>query len=170
MKFKGSVTVFVMILFGLIIGTYLMGFTTPIMNFVGQEILEDEQFEEQYDDEDPITPEDAPIQSLDEPLSLEVVLVKIRDSIFSVQGLAFLGLTAAFAIIAGLIGANYIGQSLVAITIPCFLLFIIANLFFFPTQVLTQTGGVPTEISFLMTIIFNVLLLLAVTSFISGRN
>jgi hypothetical protein len=106
--------------------------------------------------------------NVDESLSAQDILGAIRNSVFA--NLWFLGLTAGFAIVAGVFGANYIGQSLVSITIPAFILFIIANVLFFPVMSYSEAEGLPIEINFIMVIVFNVILLLAIISFISWRD
>ncbi len=152
MKLKGSVTVFALILLGLIIGMYLFGFTSPLLQYADTEVLG----QEGGLDESEYTAGD--------------LLGHIRDTIFSGEGMAMIGISLAGAIFTGLAGVGYIGQSILNITIPAFILTLVANIMFFPVMGTSEAEGLPTEISGLLFIIFNVLLILTMISFIMGRD
>ena len=152
MKLKGSVTVFAMILLGLIIGMYLFGFTSPLLQYADTEILGEEGGlgESEYTAGD--------------------LLNHIKDTIFSDTGFAIMGISVVGAVVTGLAGVGYIGQSILNITIPAFILSLVANIMFFPVMGTTEAEGLPTEISGLLFIVFNVLLILTMISFIMGRD
>jgi len=152
MKLKGSVTVFAMILLGLIIGMYLFGFTSPLFQYANTEILGQEGglSESEYTAGD--------------------LLKHITDTMFSGTGFAIMGISIVGAVVTGLAGVGYIGQSILNISIPAFLLTMIANIMFFPVMSTSEAEGLPTEISLLLFIVFNVLLILTMISFIMGRD
>ena len=152
MKIKGSVTVFAMILLGLIIGMYLFGFTSPLFQYANNEILGESGglSEGEYNAGD--------------------LLNHITDTMFSETGFAIMGISIAGAVVTGLAGVGYIGQSILSITIPAFILSMVANIMFFPVMSTTEAEGLPTEISILLFIVFNVLLILTMISFIMGRD
>ncbi len=156
MKMKGSVTVFAMILLGLIIGMYLFGFTSPILQYASTEVLGENEDVESLEDVKPYTAGD--------------LLEDIRQSVFSEIGLAFMGLSLAGAVITGFAGAGYIGQSILFIAIPVFILNMICNIMFFPVFTTTGAEGLPFEVNVLLVIVFNVLLILTTISFVMGRD
>lgn len=156
MKLKGSVTVFAMILLGLIIGMYLFGFTSPIVQYVSTEVLGENQDVDALEDVKPYSAGD--------------LLRDIKDSVFSEIGLAFMGLSLAGAFLTGLAGAGYIGQSILSITIPVFILNMVANIMFFPVMYTTGAEGLPFEVNALLIVVFNVLLILTTISFVMGRD
>ena len=156
MKLKGSVTVFAMILLGLIIGMYLFGFTSPIVQYVSTEVLGENQDVDALEDVKPYSAGD--------------LLKDIRESIFSEIGLAFMGLSLAGALITGFAGAGYIGQSILSIALPVFILNMIANIMFFPVMYTTEAEGLPFEVNALLIVVFNVLLILTTISFVMGRD
>jgi len=156
MKLKGSVTVFALILLGLIIGMYLFGFVSPIVQYVSTEVLGENEDVEALEDV--------------EPYSAGDLLEDIRQSVFSDIGLAFMGLSLAGAIITGFAGAGYIGQSILSIAIPVFILNMVANIMFFPVMTTTEAEGLPFEVNILLVIVFNTLLILTTISFVMGRD
>lgn len=164
MKLKGSVTVFVLLILGLIIGMYLVGFTPPIYDFIAtdvisQDIDDDGNFSGNY--------------SVNESFTGESFLNAIAGAIFSPLGLAFLGIAVGYALLTGLISGGASGAvsaSILTYMIPAFIIFLVANIFFFPILPYAQAEGLPSEISLMMMVIFNTLLLLAIVSFITGRD
>lgn len=152
MELKGSVTVFAMILLGLIIGMYLFGFTSPLLSYASTEILGQEG-------------------GLDNSeYSAGDLLQYIIDNMFSSGGFALMGISLVGGIVTGLAGAGYIGQSILNITIPAFILTMISNIMFFPVMGQAETGGLPLQVSLILVLVFNVLLILTMISFIMGRD
>jgi len=152
MKLKGSVTVFAMILLGLIIGMYLFGFTSPLWQYANSEILGEEG------------------GLADGEYTAGDLLKYITETMFSTGGLAIMGISVIGAVVTGVAGVGYIGQSILNITIPAFMLTLISNIMFFPVIGDTKIQGLPTEVSGLLFIVFNVLLILTMISFIMGRE
>lgn len=161
-KVKGSVTVFAMILLGLMIGMYLFGFSSPIISYVSTEVLDQNSGGEE------VTAENLDEQVV--PYSAGKLLEDIRDQIFSEIGLAFMGLSLAGALITGFAGAGYIGQSILNIAIPVFILNMICNIMFYPVANTSGAEGLPPEINILLVIVFNVLMILTTISFVMGRD
>lgn len=154
---KGSVTVFVLMILGLIIGLYIVGFQAPIVGFVETNVLSQESG----------ASDDIKIN---ESFTAGTFLNATKNAIFSDTGKAFLGITLIFSVITGVLGAGAIGASIITFMIPAFLLFIVANIFFFPVMSDVQAHGLPFPLDMLILIIFNVLLLLAILSFITGKD
>ena len=156
MQLKGSVTVFAMILLGLIIGMYLFGFVSPIVQYVSTEVLGENEDVDSLENVEPYTAGD--------------LIKDLSNRVASPDGLAFMGLSLAGAFLTGIAGAGYIGQSILSITIPAFIFSLIANIMFFPVMYTTEAEGLPTEVNILLVIVFNVLLVLTMISFIMGRD
>lgn len=165
MKLKGSVTVFVMLILGLIIGMYLMGFQAPIVQYVETNVMHGE--DQGYGQG---TGNESELVNVSE-LSAGDLLKDIAESIVSPIGLAFIGATLAITIGLGLLGQGNLGTSILQVTIPAFILFIVANVFFFPVVGYVSAEGqqIP-QINFLLTLIFNALLMLTIVSFVMGRD
>jgi len=156
MKLKGSVTVFAMILLGLIIGMYMFGFTSPIVSYVSTEVLN------QNGDVDVL----VDVQ----PYSAGDLVRDMIGRIASPDGLAIMGLSITGAFLSGIAGAGFIGQSILTVTIPAFIFSMIANIMFFPIVGDTKIHGLPFELNILLLVIFNALLILTMISFIMGRE
>jgi len=153
---KASVTVYVIIMLGLIIGMFLMGYHSPMSEFVANDIF---------------TTDNEGNQKINDSLNMSIVFDKIVHMLTSPEGLTMLGITIGFAILATFApGIGYASGSILSVLIPAFLLFLFANIFFFP--VISEPGreGLPEPLSLLLTIVFNVLLLLAIMQFITGRE
>ena len=152
---QGSVTVFVMIIVGLTVGMYLMGYESIMVN-----IMRDKEGT-------------LDVGSVD----INTLRDRFIDAMTSPMGISALGLGALFAVLAGigLGGMQYIAGTILGYAIPIFLLFLIANIFAFP--ILTESSvqeGLPdigaVSLSLLLTLVFNVLLMLAILSFATGRD
>ena len=153
---KASVTVYVLLMLGLIIGMYLMGYHSPMTAFVANDVF---------------TTDDSGEYTINEELNMTVVFDKLVNILTSEDGLAMLGISVGMAFLVVLIpGLGQAVGSIFSVLIPAFLLFFFSNIFFFP--VISEPGrhGLPEPLSLLLSIIFNVLLLLAILSFISGRE
>lgn len=153
---KASVTVYVIIMLGLIIGMFLMGYHSPMTDFVANDVF---------------TTDESGQYTIDESLNMSIVFDKLVSLLTSAEGLTMLGISVGFAFLAMLSpGLGYASGSILSVLIPAFLLFFFSNIFFFP--VLSEPGrhGLPEPLSLLLTIVFNVLLLLAILQFISGRE
>lgn len=149
MTLKGSVTVFVLIMLGLVIGLYLFGYRP-----IGIAL---------FDDTDITT------------ITATEILTRLKDIITSPLGLTTLGITLSFTLITRAVGgagtAGYIVGSLLPYLIVTMIVFAFANIFFFPVIGQEEMElHTPTTIYLLLTVIFNTLLLLTIVSFVSGRD
>jgi len=152
--FKGSVTVFIMILVGFIIGMYLMGYTPVASRFIGT---------------DPFGQDgDGSIQNLD----ANTIFNNIKGTLLSPFGISVLGFALLFGSLSALGGSSigYASGSILAFMLPALLLFMVANLFFFPVVDEASAMGLPNPLNFLLMIVYNVLLLLTILTFVSGRE
>jgi len=158
MKLKGSITVFVLILLGFIIGLYLMGFSSPFIS----------QFMDESGDE----------LSEDYDTSASNIVKEIFESIakmFSKDSIGTLGLIVGFSLLTGFIpvaggGMSYTIGSLVRYLVPALLLYTIVNLFFFPVVPHAEAQGLDWRISMLLSVILNALMFLTIFEFITGKD
>lgn len=149
---KGSTTVFVLILLGLAIGMYLMGYSSIAMQYFSQNII--------VDGSQDVT--------MEEQFTIDKFLTDLKDAILSPFGLAALALIGIGSLVS-LGGVGYASQSILTYLIPILLLFFIANIFFFPLPSL-EAENLPMEIGLLVMVIYNALLILMILDFISGRQ
>lgn len=155
-SFKGSVTVMVFIMLGLVIGMYLLGFSSPMFRLVAEEVF---------------VTDDEGTQKINEDIDIGNMLTGIKDSLMSTAGLMFFGFSIGMAFLTALApGMGYASGSILSVMIPAFLLFLFANIFFFPVTSAPAREGLPFELSMILTVIFNALLLLTVLTFITGRE
>lgn len=153
---KASVTVYVLLILGLIIGMFLMGYHSPMTEFVANDVF---------------TTDDSGQYTIDESLNMSIVFDKIVKMFTSKEGIMMMGISLGFAFFAVLLpGLGQAGGSILSVLIPAFLLFMFSNIFFFPVIGEPGRHGLPEPLSFLLSILFNVLLLLAILTFISGRE
>jgi len=140
-----KVDVYVMIMVGLAIGMYFVGYTSPLLAWAsGENGLED--------------------------ISLSTLLDNMKNAILSPLGIATLGIIGGFAIlpmIGG--GASYSTGSILAFFIPVLLIYAIANFLFFPIVPYAQAEIGFQPLSLLVTVIFNLMLTLTILEFVSGR-
>lgn len=151
MKMKGSVTVFVLIMLGLVIGMYLMGYSPLMLQFLGKDVLQGE---------------DASI----EEITANDIFINIKDTLFSSFGLLTLGTALGFGLLTGLAGIGYASGSILSILLPTLLLFAFSNLFFFPIVSFADAEGLPFPLNLILLIIYNILLMLTILTFITGRD
>lgn len=154
MGFRGSVTVFIMILVGLVLGMYLMGYTSVAGNFIGTSLFGHG--------------DSSTIQTLD----ANTIFDNIIGAVTSPFGLSVLGVSFIFGILSGIGGTSigYASGSILAFVLPALLLFMVANLFFFPVVDTASGLGLPQPLNILLMIVYNVLLLLTILTFVSGRE
>lgn len=152
---QGSVTVFVMLIIGLVVGMYLMGYDSVMTRMM-------------KDKEGTLDVGTVNVNTLRE---------RFLDAMTSPMGLTAIGVSAIFGLLAavGAGGMQYIAGTILGYAIPLILLFLIANIFAFP--ILSESSikeGLPDvgaiSLSVVLTLVFNVLLLLAVLSFVTGRD
>lgn len=157
---KGSVTVFVMILVGMIIGMFLMGYTPVATRFIETDVF-GQGNAEGGDEAVPIT-----------NLNASKIFDNIKNTLLSPFGMAVLGFALLFGTLSGLAGSSigYASGSILAFMLPALLLFMIANLFFFPVVDEATAQGLPPPMNLLLMIVYNTLLLLTILTFISGRD
>jgi hypothetical protein len=153
---KGSVTVLVFIMLGLVIGMYLMGYSSPMLTFVQEDVYRTDNSGE---------------YTINQEFNISVLINRIYNSLTSEAGLAIFGISIGMAILVALApGLGYASGSILSVLIPAFLLFLFANIFFFPVIGEPERQGLPSELSWILVAVFNVLLLLTVLTFITGRE
>jgi hypothetical protein len=153
--FKGSVTVFLMILVGLIIGMYLFGYSSIAMSFIGTNIFSTDKS-----------------GNINENMDAGTILNNIKDTLLSPFGISVLGMSSFFGVLSGIGGGGigYASGSILAFMLPAFLLFMIANIFFFPIVSEATQEGLPEPINILLMLVYNVLLLLTILTWVGGRD
>ena len=157
---SGSITVYVLLLLGIIIGLYLFGNTSPFMSFISEQISG---------------------QNITQPFESGSII----DMIVSGIGSAFnslidyagshpwqTALIGGFAVVTGgVLSVGYGVAGVVSFFVPTFLLVVFANVFFFPiTSYTGGSGGLPFPLNLLMTVILNTLMLLAILEFVRGGD
>jgi len=147
-----SVTVFVMILVGFVIGFYLMGFKSPAISF----------FEETVSG-NTITTEDFNVGDF---------LNHIKDSILSPFGLGIMGIAVLFSLVTAFSGGGAGITSFIGFLVPILIIFAVANVFFFPIVSAMSAEGVASlnPVDLILAAVLNVLLMLTIIEFISGRQ
>jgi len=149
-KAKGSVTVFALIVLGLTIGMYFVGYTSILVNHFMSE-------EEYYD-------------NTDAGGFINKIFNTIIEGVTSKVGLITLSMIVGFGLLAGVAGSGYVSGSILAFLIPCVILFGVANVFFFPVTTHIEGHMVYEPVNILLQVILNVFLMLTVIEFISGRD
>ena len=152
-KMKASVTVFALIMLGMVIGMFLMGYTSMMFQFLGSDIFEGDE-------------DGTGIESL----TVDDLYRNIIDTLTSPAGLMILGVGGVFALISGLAMVGYAGGTILSFVLPVMLLFVFANIFFFPLFDYAIAEGLPSMISIILTVVFNFLLMLTVVTFATGRD
>jgi hypothetical protein len=149
---KGSVTIFVMIMLGLIIGFFLMGFQQPALVFFKETVAGDDITTSDFD--------------------MNAFLTGIKDAVLSPFGLGLIGVMTLFSLVSVFSGGTVGVGSFISFFIPIFILFAVANVFFFPIVGYMQAEGMANlhPLDLIVAVVFNVLLMLTVIEFISGRN
>jgi hypothetical protein len=153
-EYRGSVSVFVLILVGMSIGLYLMGFTSAFINELSTEFSEEKD------------PSDSVPDFLD----------AIGGAIFSAftENLSVTSAMLGFGLLAGFTGGAYAGGSILRYLIPIMLLFVVVNIFLFPVIPTIQGGVTHTEgfdpIIAILTVILNTMMFLSIFEFISGEE
>jgi hypothetical protein len=150
---KASVTVFVLIMLGFVIGMYIVGFTSPAVNLVQNTVLGTDG-------------------GINENFNASAFIDAIGKAILSPLGLTTLGIIALMSLIGYFVGgsAGAVQATALSYFIPVIILFAVANIFFFPVIPEASAQGLPRDLSFILTIFFNVFLLLAIVSFVTGRD
>jgi hypothetical protein len=174
-KTKGAITTYVMMMFGMIIVMYLMGFTNPYVAYTSS----------QNQDLPPLTDEDGEVIRDDEGNIVYADVVKpggigtsLLDWIMSgIKGLfegGDGGGNAVIAIIASIVTvigfwvlSKVGGQYVLAYLIPIIVLALFANIFFFPTASLQGTPIV-FPFDFIVFGFLNLFLILSCVEFIKG--
>ena len=157
---SGSVTVYVLLLLGIIIGMYLFGNTSPFMSFISEKMSN---------------------QNITEPFEsgniIDMLITGIGKAFNSLVEYAGshpwqTALIGGFAAITGgVLSVGYGVAGVVSFFVPAFLLVIFANVFFFPISSYTGgSGGLPFPLNLLLTVILNVLMLLSILEFVRGGD
>jgi len=157
-KYKGLISAFVMIMFGLIAICYLMGFTSAWDNYTGRDIGSGDQG---IEDEGAINE------------GIGDMMINGIKSLFTTASenpiLAIVGTIIAGAgmLLVGKAG----GAQAFAYIIPIVFITIFANIFIFPIspvsgEIRSVAGGIPIDA--IMVVFFNLFLFLAIIDFITG--
>lgn len=150
----GSLTVFVMIMIGFILGFYLMGYKSPALAF----------FEKTVSGND-ITSGDFDVGGF---------LNGIKEAVLSPFGLGMGAIVVLFSLVSAFTGggATAGATSFISFLIPILILFAVANIFFFPIVSYIGSEGVSNlnPLDLIIAAILNIFLMLTVVEFISGRN
>lgn len=149
-KLAGSVTVYVLILVGMMIGFYLFGYTSIMMNAVDSGLAQDETDGGQQ-------PE----------VNADALIGNIVKSI--ADNWALFGIAIGGALLISLLTGGATIASFLAVFFPVFILLYVSNLFFFPivTDVTKFDLG---PVGLLLAFVFNTLMVLTIVEFISGRK
>lgn len=159
MKMKGSVTVFVLLMLGFIIGFYLIGYTSPAVNLASKALGGSTVGGNDVDVGNIL---DSIGDTILSPLTLTWVLILGAGTIVSGLASRFIG--------AGSAGTGFVQGTVVSYLIPVLIIGFVANTVFFPVVPTAQSHGLSGDWSLLLTIILNVFMLLAVISWVSGRD
>lgn len=149
----GSLTIFVMILVGFIIGFYLMGFKSPAINFFDQTVSDNEMTSENFNVGD--------------------FLNNIKNSILSPFGLGVTGFIVLFSLVSAFTGGGTGVAGFLGWLVPILIIFAVANIFFFPIiSEMEAEGGLSSlnPVDLILAAVMNVFLMLTVIEFISGRQ
>jgi len=145
----GSVTVFVIILLGLIIGFYLMGYKSPMLSLVDKGLAADENGQQ---------PE---INAFD--------FIHDLFNSFASQGWLLVSIFGIATIIALFNASSLV--AFMATFLPVLILLFVSNLLFFPVVTDMQSSGFTIgPLGVVIAAVLNVLLMLACIEFISGRS
>jgi hypothetical protein len=156
---KASVTVFALLMLGLIIGMYLVGYQSPAVNLASQMVT-------------------GTNGDLNSSFNASGFIDAIGSAIISPLGLGSIAAILLFSSLASIINfgggggqtTGFIVGAAMQYFIPVLILFTVANIVFFPVIPEANAQGLPPPLGFIMTIIFNVLLMLTVISFVSQRD
>jgi hypothetical protein len=146
----GSVTVFVIILLGLILGFYLMGYKSPMLSLIDQGLA---------GSEDGLQPE----------MSAGAIIQLMIDGIINNWWL--FGLIMGVSLLTSAITGGSTIITFIATFLPMFVLLAMANLLFFPVVTDIQSSGFTIgPLGVIIAAVLNVLLMLAIIEFITGRQ
>ena len=147
LRFKGDVSVYILIMLGMAIGMYLMGFTSILIgsiDFSGQ------------------TSADEILNDISEGIISAFTEVEIL--------LPMIG----FGLLSGIAGKNYASGTILNFLIPVLILFVVINIFAFPIvstiEAESMDTGAMNIVTAILSVIFNAMLFLAILEFTSGRT
>lgn len=149
----GNLTVFVMILVGFVIGFYLMGYTSPALNF----------FQKTVSGNTIITGD----------FNVNDFLNGIKDAILSPFGLGVIGIAVLFSLVSAFAAGGTGIAGFLGFLIPILIIFAVANVFFFPIlSEMEAEGGLSSlnPVDLILAAVLNVFLMLTIVEFISGRQ
>jgi hypothetical protein len=151
----GSLTVFVMILVGFILGFYLMGFKSPAIDFFQKTVSGNS-----------VTSSDFNVVGF---------LNSIKNAILTPFGLGVTGVVVLFSLATAFTGggAGTVGVvGFLGWLVPILIIFSVANIFFFPIVSAMGAEGVASlnPVNMILACVLNIFLMLTIVEFISGRN
>ena len=154
-KMNGSVTVLVMMLFGMIVGMLLFGWVTPAVQWLSFDNAFDENGEFHYDRWN---------------VSAGDVLNEMREYMMTPLGAGTIVASLVVGLFTGLSGTGQMGATVLNYLIPAIIISIVANLFFFPVIDFANGEGLPFPLNFILLGVYNLLLYLTLIQFVTGRD
>jgi len=151
----GSVAVFALIMLGFIIGMFLFGYTSPAISWL--------EFDEAFDSDGEFHYEEWNIDAGD-------FLANMVDYMKSSLGVGAIATSVIVAILIGFSGTGQMGATVLSFAIPALLISMVANIFFFPIVDFANGEGLAFPLNFILLAVYNVLLLLVMITFVSGRD
>ena len=132
-----------------------MGYQSPMLNFIEQGDF-------------------ASSEGQQTDTSVNDIITLITDSITNPSNWGMLGAIAGMSLLGAVFSGGSTIMSFLSMFLPLFILFAVANMLFFPVvnaaQTVDTSGITYGPLGVIMTVVLNVLLLLTVIEFISGRN
>jgi len=151
-KFKGEIAVYVLLMLGMAIGLYLMGFSSVAFA----------SFTDYEND--------------DGSIDVGQVFTKIAEEIAAaLTEFAIVGPIIGFTFLTSIIGGgNYSTGTILSYIIPILIVYVVVNLLFFPVVpiITSESHGTPVmgEVTLLLSLVFNTMLFLAILEYSSGRK
>jgi len=152
LKFKGDISVYVLLMLGMAIGLYLMGFSSVALT----------SFDEFARDDG----------SIDVASTFRTVAGKIASAFTHIE---FTAAIVGFSFLSALTGSgNYSTGTILSYLIPIMIVFVVANVLFFPVvpAIEAEAHASPqmNTITLLLSVVFNTMLFLAILEYSSGRE
>lgn len=151
LEFKGAISVFVLLMLGLVIALYMFGFTSAFI------------YEFQESSDDPV----ASVSTFLNSLSSAIIsaFTEHLDVVLPMLGFGFL---------AGLTGGSYASGSIFRFLIPILILFAVVNIFIFPV-IPTIQGEITSTSEFsplvlILSVILNCFMFLTILEFVTERS
>jgi len=141
-KYKGQLTIFAFLLFGIIVALYLGGYKSPFIEFVSNDLM-----------------------SMDDPSQIVNVFVgRLADIFTNPASFAIVGIVLAGVIISTIITGGGSGTLFI---ISLFIIMIFANIFLLPISFIFQEAswGNADVLKLILALFLNLLLIMSIISF-----